>query len=131
MRLSKDFDLTEFVKSETGERMGIDNSPPDLVVEKLRRLCGELLQPLRDQYGDALTINSGYRCARLNKAVGGAAASQHTKGEAADVSCVDRMKLWDVLNRSGLSFDQAILYPTFVHLSYRNDRENRNQILRK
>lgn len=42
------------------------------------------LQRIRDHFGKALVITSGYRCDRHNKAVGGAAGSYHVKGQAAD-----------------------------------------------
>lgn len=45
----------------------------------------EYLQNIRDHFGVAVTINSAYRCAKHNKAVGGASNSQHTKGTAADI----------------------------------------------
>jgi uncharacterized protein YcbK (DUF882 family) len=83
---------------------------------------------LRDAYGKPITINSGYRCAELNKKVGGVATSQHTKGQAADCGCDDPLALARLIIELGLPFDQMGLYPTFVHLSYKRDGKNRGQI---
>ena len=72
MKLSKHFSLSEFISSNTAERLGIDNVPKDkAVIENLRNLCLEILQPLRDYVGAPVHINSGYRCPELNDAVGG------------------------------------------------------------
>ena len=72
MKLSKNFTLEELIRSNTAERMGIDNVPKDeKVVENLRSLCLEVLQPLRDYVGAPVHINSGYRCPELNMTVGG------------------------------------------------------------
>lgn len=43
------------------------------------------LQKIRDHFGASVTINSGYRCFKHNKKVGGASGSRHTKGQAADI----------------------------------------------
>ena len=73
--ITKNFTLSELVASDTATRMGIDNSPDEEVVKKLRLLATSILQPLRDRYGKPITVTSGYRCSKLNKAVGGVSTS--------------------------------------------------------
>ncbi len=74
-------------------------------------------------------MNSGYRSKALNKAVKGAANSQHTKGEAADIHEDNPFTLaWLVLH-TGIPFDQLILYDTFIHLSHKRNGAQRGQIL--
>ena len=85
--LSKNFSLEELIASTTAKVKKIDNTPSIQVQKNLERLCKEVLQPIRDKYGHAITITSGYRCNILNKAIGGVKNSQHTKGEAADIKC--------------------------------------------
>ena len=128
MKLTSNFSLSEFTRSNNGERLGIKNEPTAQQIASLQTLCSELLQPLRDIYGESFHINSGFRSAELNKIVGGVPTSQHTKGEAADIRVADPRKLQNALIASKLEFDQAILYPTFLHLSFRSG-SNRNQIL--
>lgn len=128
MKLSKNFTLDEFTKSETAAKLRIDNTPPKEAVENLTALCVELLQPLREIYGKPMQISSGYRCEALNKAVGGVATSDHRLGKSADVKCENPRKLLELLVSTGLSWDQAILYPAFLHLSYRKGA-NRKQVL--
>lgn len=87
MRLTRHFKLSEFTRSETASRLGIDNSVRDpQVVNNLRRLCEKVLEPLRQHFNVPIVVNSGYRCARLNAAVGGARNSNHLTGCAADLS---------------------------------------------
>ena len=84
MRLSKNFTLTEFEKSQTAIRQGLDNSMPEEHLENAKALCENVLQKVRDHFGPVI-INSGYRGEALNKAVGGSSKSQHCKGQAADI----------------------------------------------
>lgn len=114
--------------STTAKARGIQNIPNAEQIENLRKLCVRLLQPLRDLYNEPFIINSGFRNPELNKAVGGVPTSQHAKGKAADISVKEPRKLLAELLRSGLDFDQAILYPTFLHLSYHSG-SNRKQVL--
>jgi uncharacterized protein YcbK (DUF882 family) len=77
-----------------------------------------------------LHVNSGYRCPALNKAVGGVKTSQHVKGQASDIYApgMDARDLFNKIRAMKIEFDQLILYPTFVHVSY-NSEGNRNQVL--
>ena len=84
--LSKNFTLQEYIKSQTALRQGIDNTPNDEHLASAKSLFENLVQKVRDHFGPTV-INSGYRGPELNAAVGGAATSQHCKGEAVDIEC--------------------------------------------
>lgn len=96
-KISKNFSLNEFTKSDTAIKLYIDNDLPcngeDI---NIKNLVVYLLQPLRDKFG-SMTVNSGYRSKELNKAVGGVSTSQHLKGKAADIT-FNEAKLIDVWN---------------------------------
>lgn len=128
--ITKNFQWEEFEISDRATELGIDNTiPDDTVAENIRALVFEILQPLRDACEHPLRINSGYRSKVLNKAVKGAANSQHTRGEAADIREDNPFTLaWLVLH-IGLPFDQMILYDTFIHLSHKKYGPQRGQIL--
>lgn len=129
-RVSANFRYSEFTKSDTATRLHINNAIRDWDVrDNIKALVEDILQPLRDAWGGPLFINSGYRCPELNKAVGGVATSQHTKGQACDVACTDPVALARLAKRMRLDYDQAILYPSFLHLSYKKEGGNRNEIL--
>jgi hypothetical protein len=84
-KLSANFSLNELTKSETALRHDLDNTPPQEVVDNLRTLCENVLQPVREGYGIAVKVNSGYRAPEVNAAVGGSKTSDHCKGQAADI----------------------------------------------
>ncbi len=133
----KYFTIEELCASETARRRGIDNTPPPEICERLRRLIERLLDPIRTAWGSPITVNSGYRCPKLNTAVGGAPTSQHMKGEAADITAgspADNKRLFDKIlemQATGkLAFDQLIDESGYrwIHISYRAGK-NRNQTL--
>jgi uncharacterized protein YcbK (DUF882 family) len=129
-KLSRNFDWKEFTKSDTATRLHIINEVTTWEVrDNIKALVDNILQPLRDAWGQPLFINSGYRCLKLNAAVGGVPTSQHVMGMAADVGCSNPYELAKLAVKLKLDFDQMIIYPTFVHLSYDKDGRNRGQIL--
>jgi hypothetical protein len=58
---------------------------PPFARENIEALVENVLDPLRERYGKPIIVNSGYRCAKHNREVGGASGSQHMRGEAADI----------------------------------------------
>lgn len=79
------FSLEEFTRSSTAKRLKIDNTPDNVVIRNIQYGVQMVLDPLRRILQAPIIITSGYRCAALNKAVGGMANSWHTKGNAADL----------------------------------------------
>ena len=136
IRVSKNFALSEMVKSATAERLNVDNSPSDIHLVNLTHLAIHILQPVRDQFC-VITINSGYRSPALNAKVGGSKTSQHCNGQAADFESFSTpnpdLAKWIANN---LEFDQLILEfydgvnpnSGWVHCSY-NLMGNRKKIL--
>lgn len=128
--ISKNFSYHEFTFSAKAERNNIPNDiPNDEVRDSVKALVENLLQPLRDYWGEPLHINSGYRCKRLNELVGGVESSQHRKGEAADVKVGNPYELALCTLAHNLPFDQMILYPDFVHFSHKKNGPQRYQVL--
>ncbi|MCI6701899.1 MAG: D-Ala-D-Ala carboxypeptidase family metallohydrolase [Prevotellaceae bacterium] len=109
-QLTPHFSLEEMTRSATALRLNIDNRPAAAHVANLCRLCINVLEPLRHRFGP-LVVTSGYRSPQLNRAVGGVATSQHTRGEAADVrveSPAQGREMLAFVSRC-CNFDQAIL----------------------
>lgn len=124
MKLSPHFRLAEFLRSETAARRGIDNAPPEHVVNSLAILCDELLEPIRERFGP-VQITSGYRSPELNRAVGGSSGSQHIKGEAADLVVPGRsaFEVCEIIrDELDLPFHQLIHeFGDWVHISMAPD----------
>ena len=109
MELTRNFTLSELTNSDTAIRKGINNNPNAEQVEKLKALCENILQPVRDHFG-RVKVTSGFRSVDLCIAIGSSRDSQHAKAEAADFECigVDNAELADWIYKN-LEFDQLIL----------------------
>lgn len=94
MKLSEHFTLEELTRSATAKARGIDNTPTERDKANLKRLAAEVLEPLRKMAGVPIIVTSGFRCPKLNAAVGGEPTSQHMRGEAADIKCADNRMLF-------------------------------------
>lgn len=136
VKLSQNFTLQEFTKSQTALRQGIDNTPDQEHLTNAVNLFANVVQQVRNNFG-VTVINSGYRGPALNEAVGGSSKSQHCKGEAVDIECPGtpnyEVASWIAEN---LDFDQLILEfytpgipdSGWVHVSYKSEG-NRKSVL--
>lgn len=121
MRLTDHFSLEELTRSETAERLEIDNTPEGETLSNLGVLA-EGLERVREILGGMpIHVSSGYRCERLNRAVGGTRNSAHLSGFAADFTCAGfgtPQEIASRLERSNLVFDQVIQEGAWVHVSF-------------
>jgi hypothetical protein len=134
------FTIEEMYASDTAKRLGIDNKPSTQKMINLVYLCAHVLEPLRVAMNEPIKIGSGYRCEKLNRAVGGVYNSQHLKGQAADL-CIDgdlkKGKRWFNYIKDHLPFDQLIWEHNpktgsyWVHVSYvfPDFGKNRRQVI--
>ena len=141
--LSPHFSLLELTESATARQRDIANIPPPEAVENLKRLCKGTLEPLRKALGLPVIITSGYRCKELNNIVNRSSkTSQHMLGQAADfyISSDGSMRLGRrellimgfrlIILNEDIDYDQLILYPTFIHVSYVSRSKNRRKIIK-
>ena len=136
IKLSPHFKLSEFTESLTAEKHGIVNVPGPEAVENLKQLCKGCLEPLREELGLPVVVTSGFRSKELNSLLAhSSSTSQHMQGRAADfyVGRGSRELLIkafrEILLNPKIDFDQLILYPTFIHVSYVSKEKNRRGIL--
>lgn len=139
--LSPHFELHEFTKSTTARDYGINNEPSAEHVENLRALCVHTLEPLREALRLPVVITSGFRTKALNsKLAHSSNHSQHMLGQAADFyvasgqSGLSRRELLIkafrlIILDESIDYDQLILYPSFIHVSYVSRERNRRTIL--
>jgi hypothetical protein len=127
MNLSEHFTLEELTASDTAVRLGIDNRAPVQVVNNLKRLCA-LLEDVRHAVGKPIRISSGYRCQKVNQAVGSKDTSQHLLGCAADIKVdgVTPDELMKTVIGAGIKFDQIIReFDSWCHISVPNTPEDK------
>ena len=139
MKLSQHFDLSEFTRSESAKREGLDNTPTPEHLQNLKVLCEKVLEPIRLRFG-SINISSGYRGKMLNHFIGGSVNSDHCVGRAADLdmddsgSGVTNTEIFNYI-KDNLDYDQLIWEfgtkekPDWVHVGYRG-KDNRKQTLR-
>ena len=130
MNLSRNFTLQELIKSDTAIRLDINNNPNSGQIEKLKALCENILQPVRDHFG-RVKVTSGFRSEQLCLKIGSSINSQHAKAEAADFECMgtDNAELADWIHQN-LEYDQLILEfytpgepnSGWIHCSYTSDQ---------
>ena len=112
--MAKYFKFAEMLKSETADKNKIQNTPSAEVEQNIEELLG-VLDTLREHYGKPIKITSGYRCAALNKLVGGSPTSAHVIGYAADLQPAQgsfeefKASVLEWLDKSGVKFDQCII----------------------
>ena len=129
MKLGKYFTLGELTQTSTG----LVNSPNKDEIDNLKLLVENVLDPAREQFGDVISIESGYRSPLLNRKVKGSKTSAHMKGRAADIKCSDNAKLFNLLKK--YKFRQLIWekgndkQPQWIHIEY-NVNDNKGQILK-
>lgn len=132
----KYFTYEEMIYSDTALKKNIRNKTTKEIEDNIRVLVETLLDPIRIKWGKPLTVNSGYRCATLNKAIGGSNTSAHMSGLAADLdagSPVKNKELAKLIASMGIDFDQLIDEKKYawVHVGLTaTSRPNRKQILR-
>ena len=133
------FTIEELYASATAKAKGIDNTPNVQQMINLVYLAAYVLEPLRMAMDEPIKIGSGFRCQKLNKAVGGVYNSQHLKGQAADL-CIDgdiaKGKRWFNYIKDHLPFDQLIwehnskgTYWVHVSFVFPDFGKNRHQVI--
>lgn len=133
MKLTEHFSMAEFTVSNTGERLGIDNTPNSAALRANITRTAQLLERIRELLGAPIVITSGYRCPALNKAVGGVPFSAHVEGLAADIIVPGFGVPYDVCraieqNISEFGIDQLIYEHTWCHVGL-NSNAPRHQVM--
>jgi uncharacterized protein YcbK (DUF882 family) len=131
MKISEHISYDEATLSPTAIRNGISNQPNEQELANMKLVAENCFEPLRKMWGKPIKVNSFFRSQSLNQLVGGSPLSQHTKGQAIDIttgSKSDNKKLFELAKT--LDFDQLINEYDFswVHISYKTSG-NRKQIL--
>lgn len=131
----KNFTMNELTDSATARQLGISNTPSAEAQANIVALTENVLDKAREAWGKPIIVNSGYRCPRLNKVVGGVSNSQHVTGEAADITTGTKYGNKWLFNfiKDNCDYDQLIDERdyTWVHVSYKRNGVNRRDVLHK
>ena len=137
--ISKHISYKEGVYSRTALRRNIENKPNEKQLANMKLIGEKIFEPLREYVGGPIKINSFFRGAELNAAIGGSKTSQHCKGQAMDIDDTFGYKtnaqMYDWIKHN-LDFDQMIWElgdddnPDLVHISYVSKEDNRNRCLK-
>jgi hypothetical protein len=139
MKISDHITYAEAIHSNTAKRKGIDNTPSEAQVTAMKLLAEKVFEPLRKWVGGPIKVNSFFRSEALNESIGGAATSQHCKGQAIDIDDVYGKKTnADMYHwiQTNLDYDQMIwefgtdMQPNWIHVSYVSEEKNRNKCLK-
>lgn len=126
--LSPNFPLSALTLSEVAARNDIDMTVSDAVLANLKRLCLEILEPIRTKVGRPVIVTSGYRPEVLNEIIGGSKNSDHLTGSAADIH-VPGMALVDLAEcveslQMQIPLKQCIIeFQSWVHVSIQSPGE--------
>jgi zinc D-Ala-D-Ala carboxypeptidase len=138
-KISNHISYKEGTYSATALRRGIENNPNEIQLANMKVLAEKIFEPLRIYVGGPIKINSFFRSAELNTAIGGSKTSQHCKGQAMDIDDtfgkMSNAKMYDWI-KDNLDFDQMIWEfgnddnPNWVHVSYVSPEKNRQVCLK-
>ncbi len=134
MQLTENFTLQEMIRSDYAVRHGLDNTPNEAIIHNLQAVCMGL-EIIRHRLSQSINVSSGYRSPLVNKGIGGSVSSQHTTGQAADISVsgYSAQSLYEVIKElvkhGDLKVDQCIQeFDAWVHVSFTLTGE-RNEFL--
>lgn len=130
------FTIAELCKSETATKYNIDNTPDPIIISHLQQLIN-FLNPLREAWGSAIKISSGYRCDKLNRFVGGSKTSSHLIGYGVDLvplnGKMDDFKKFIVDYMKIRMFDQCIIEKSgkteWIHIGLYNNKGQQRRMI--
>ena len=139
MKLSKNLSLKEVIRSNTAQRLDIDNTPTEEHLENLKYLAENIFQPMREHFAVPIFVSSGYRSPKLNTVIGGSPRSFHCHGMALDLdqdyrnTTVGNGEIFHYI-KDNLPFTELIYEfgddngPDWVHVAIARGREDEKKV---
>ena len=137
-KISDYISFKEATYSQTANKFGLQNKPNKDHIKNMETLAEKVFEPLREWVGGPIKVNSFYRSEELNNKIGGAMSSSHISGNAIDISTLGKKSNLEMLHYiiDNLDYDQVISEfpnqdgePRWLHISYKNKKNNRKQAL--
>ena len=137
MKLSKNFNLDEFIKSDTAKKLNITNRPTSEQIETMKYICENLLEPLREHFNKPIIVTSGFRSKLLNEAVNGSKRSHHrylSQYGAVDfiIKDITTDQTIRAIKEMNLEYEQCIdEFERWIHIALRRPRKEMLKAIRK
>ena len=135
-KISDHISYKEAVNSNYAKQYKIENKPTAAHIKNMELIAEKVFEPLRDWVKYPIRINSMFRSEDLNRGIKGAPRSQHLTGNAIDLTSMGGKSNLDMFHyiKDNLDFDQLIWEygsenPRWLHVSYKNKKDNRKQVL--
>ena len=134
-KISKHISYKEATHSNYAQQYNIANKPKAEHIENMELVAEKVFEPLREWVGYPIRVNSMFRSEKLNSSLKGSHTSSHLKGEAIDITSMGGKTNLEMFHyiKDNLDFDQLIWEfgsePKWLHVSYRNEKDNRKQVL--
>ena len=134
-RISKYISYKEATHSNYAKQFSISNKPKAEHIKNMELIAEKVFEPLREWVEHPIQVNSFYRSEKLNKGIKGSGSSQHLTGNAIDITSMGGKTNLEMFHyiKDNLDFDQLIwefgLEPRWLHISYKNKKDNRKQVL--
>ena len=135
-KISKHISYKEATHSDYAKQYGIDNKPKAEHIKNMELVAEKVFEPLREWVDSPIRVNSMFRSEDLNRGIKGAPRSQHLTGNAIDLTSMGGKSNLEMFHyiKDNLDFDQLIWEfgvedPQWLHVSYKNKKDNRKQVL--
>jgi zinc D-Ala-D-Ala carboxypeptidase len=134
-KISKHISFKEATHSDYATKYGIKNKPTAEHIKNMELVAEKVFEPLREWVENPIKVNSFYRCEELNTGLRGSAVSSHLTGNAIDITSLGGKTNLEMFHyiKDNLDFDQLIWEfghePKWLHVSYKNEKDNRKQVL--
>ena len=134
-KVSKHISYKEATHSNYAKQYNIANKPKAEHIENMELVAEKVFEPLREWVDNPIKVNSMFRSEKLNSALKGSGTSSHLNGEAIDITSMGGKTNLEMFHyiKDNLDFDQLIwefgTEPKWLHVSYKNEKDNRKQIL--
>lgn len=135
-KISKHISYKEATHSDYAKQYGIDNKPKAEHIKNMELVAEKVFEPLREWVDSPIRVNSMFRSEDLNRGIKGSPRSSHLTGNAIDITTMGGKSNLEMFHyiKDNLDFDQLIWEfgaenPQWLHVSYKNKKDNRKQVL--
>lgn len=135
-KISDHISYKEATHSNYAKQYKIENKPTAAHIKNMELIAKKVFEPLREWVGAPIKVNSMFRSEDLNKGIKGSPTSNHLTGNAIDLTTMGGKSnsemfhyIKDNLDFHQLIWEYGIDEPHWIHVSYKNKKDNKKQVL--